>query len=200
MPAPHRPLALPALLVPLLLAATAAQAGSTSIGASYTTERAPDDFTETKSSDWQIDVGHSFDNKFSISGAVKYYDTAGTSDYKVNAQAGIGYTFEFGTFSLTAGAGVGQHFIHSDDPSNFPYYYFTLAGAVPLTDKWTWNAFRLRYRNAFDNANDYNTPEAAMGITYSFNANNSVSLYIERDWTDGQPSYDGIEIGYRYKF
>lgn len=193
-------LACPVLAAALLLGAPAAQAGSTSIGGSYTTERAPDDFTETKSSDWQFDVAHTFDNKFSVSGAVKYYDTAGTSDYRFNAQLGVGYTYDFGAFSLTGGAGIGQHFIQTDDPSNFPYYYFTLAGAVPLNDKWTWNAFRLRYRNAFDNSNDYNTPEAAMGITYSLNAHNTISLYIERDWNDGQPSYDGIEVGYHYKF
>lgn len=197
---PRRRLALPALLAMLPLAPAAALAGSTSIGGAYTTERAPDDFAQTNSSDWQIDVAHSFDNKFSLAGSVKYYDTAGTSNYKVNAQLGIGYTWEIGTFALTAGAGVGQHFIPADDPSNFPYYYFTLAGALPLDEKWTWNVFRLRYRNAFDTSNDYNTPEAAMGVTYRLDARNSVSLYIERDWTDGQPAYDGIEIGYRYTF
>ncbi|MCK0208893.1 hypothetical protein MWN33_12715 [Starkeya koreensis] len=200
MPAPRRLLALVAILAAPTLAPAAALAGSTSIGGAFTTERAVDAFADTTSSDWQIDVAHSFDNKFSLAGSVKYYDTAGTSDYKVNAQFGGGYTWELGTFALTAGAGVGQHFVQDDDPWSFPYYYFTLAGALPLGEKWTWNVFRLRYRNAFDNSNGYNTPEAAMGVTYRVDAHNSVSLYIERDWTNGQPAYDGIEIGYRYSF
>ncbi|MFD2031089.1 hypothetical protein ACFSKM_13805 [Ancylobacter dichloromethanicus] len=67
-------------------------AADTAIGASYTTERVIDDFSATKSSDWQVDITHTFDNKVSIGGAVKYYDTAGTSDSKTNAQIGIGYT------------------------------------------------------------------------------------------------------------
>lgn len=177
-----------------------AAADSTSIGAVFTSERGPDDFGATTGSDWQVDLSHSFDNKVSISGSVKYYDTAGTSDSKTNVQFGIGYTYEIGKLALTGSVGAGQHFIHSDDSTSFPYYYVTLAGSVPITEKWTWNIFRVRYRNAFDSANDYDTPEIATGVNYSIDAHNSVSLMIERDWSDGTASYTGIEFGYRYRF
>lgn len=177
-----------------------ADAGDTSIGATFTTEREPDDFNATKGSDWQVDLSHTFDNKVSLSGSVKYYDTAGTSNWKSNAQFGVGYTYDIGKLALTGTVGIGQHFIQSNDPSDFTYYYVTLAGAVPLNDKWSWTIFRLRYRNAFDTSNNYETPEVATGVAYKFDAHSSVSLFIERDWTDGTASYNGIELGYKYHF
>ncbi|MBS7554785.1 outer membrane beta-barrel protein [Ancylobacter dichloromethanicus] len=179
---------------------TSAVAADTAIGASYTTERVIDDFSATKSSDWQVDITHTFDNKVSIGGAVKYYDTAGTSDSKTNAQIGIGYTVNLEKLALTGSVGVGQHFIHSDDSENFPYYYVSLAGALPINDKWTWNAFRLRYRNAFDSDNDYNTPEVATGVSYKVDGHNSLSLMVVYDWSESEPSYTGLEFGYKYHF
>jgi len=184
----------------LTLAGTTAEAADTSIGATFTTERGPEDFSATTGSDWQFDMAHTFDNKVSISGSVKYYDTAGTTDSKTNVQVGIGYTHEFGKFALTGTVGIGQHFIHSDDSSNFPYYYVTVAGAVPISEKWSWTMFRLRYRNAFDTSNDYDTPEVATGVGYKLDDHHSMSLFIERDWSDGVASYTGVEVGYRYRF
>ena len=184
-----------------LAAATApAAAGSTSIGGAFTTERGPEDFGATTGSDWQLDVAHTFDNKVTLSGSAKYYDTAGTSDWKANLQFGIGYTYDIGKLSLTGTVGIGQHFIQSDGSTDFPYYYLMLAGSTPIDEKWTWNIFRLRYRNAFDTSNDYDTPEIATGVSYSFDPHNSMSVMIERDWSNGNPSYTGIEIGYRYRF
>lgn len=184
----------------LAIGSSAAEAGETSIGGTFTTERAPDDFGATTGTDWQIDAAHTFDNKVSISGSVKYYDTAGTSNSKTNAQIGIGYTYDLGKLALTGTVGIGQHFIHSDDSGSFPYYYITLAGAVPINEKWSWTMFRLRYRNAFDTSNDYDTPEVATGVNFKLDAHNTVSLFIERDWSNGSPSYNGIEVGYHYRF
>lgn len=189
-----------AALASSVTAISDAQAGDTSIGGAFTTERGPHDFGATTGTDWQIDAAHVFDNKVSISGSVKYYDTARTSDSKTNAQIGVGYTYDLGTLALTGTVGIGQHFIHSDDSRSFPYYYLTLAGAVPISEKWSWTMFRLRYRNAFDTSNRYDTPEVATGVSYKIDAHNSVSLFIERDWSNGNPSYNGVEIGYRYRF
>ncbi len=58
----------------------------------------------------------------------------------------------------------------------------------------------LRYRNAFDTANDYNTPEVATGVTFRVDEHNSVSLRLERDWKDEVPSYTAVELGYKYRF
>lgn len=189
-----------ALAALLALAAAPAQAGSTAIGGTVTFERVPDDWSQSKSTDWQVDLSHTFDSKLIVAGAVKYYDTTGTGDYTVNAQGGIGYTHAFGIVALTGMAGIGQHFIENDEPTSFTYYYFTVALDIALNDNWTWNAVAARYRNAFDTANDYDTPELATGITYKIDAANSVSVKIERDWKDGQVSYDAVEIGYKYRF
>lgn len=193
------------LCLGLALAATVhasgpAQAGSTAIGASMTLEREPDDWSASKSTDWQADIAHTFDNKVILGAAVKYYDTSGTANSALNAQGGIGYTQDFGPFSLTGMAGIGQHFIEDDDPTSFTYYYFTVALDIPLGEKWVWNALAARYRNAFDTANDYDTPELATGITWKLDAHNAVSLKIERDWKDGAVSYNAVELGYKYRF
>lgn len=187
-----------ALLV--LLAAAPAFAGSTVIGGTMTTERDPDDFSGTKSTDWDMSLSHTFDNNIVVSGGAKYYDTAHTSDYKVNIQAAVGYTFKIETLSLTGMVGIGQHFIHSDDSSNFPFYYFTFAAEAPITEKVSWTIARLRYRNAFDTDNDYDTPEVATGLNFHLDERNTVTFFIERDWTDGEPAYNGLELGFKHRF
>ncbi|MCJ8141887.1 hypothetical protein MKI84_03070 [Ancylobacter sp. A5.8] len=182
------------------LAVTPAWAGSTTIGGTVTTERDPDHFGTTKSTDWDLSLSHVFDNNVVISGGAKYYDTAHTSDYKVNVQAAIGYTHKFDKLSLTGMAGIGQHFIENDDSSNFTYYYFTVSAEVPLTQSVSWTIARLRYRNAFDTANDYDTPEIATGLNFHLDAHNTLTVFVERDWTDGEPSYNGLEFGFKHSF
>ncbi|MBS9477816.1 hypothetical protein [Ancylobacter radicis] len=191
---------LAALPVLLLLAAGPALAGSTTISGNVTTERVPDDFDATKSTDWGLGVSHTFDNSVIVAVNGKYYDTANTSNYKVNLDTSLGYTHNFGAFSLTGMAGVGQHFIESDDSSSFPYYFFSFAADIPITKQFTWTAVKLRYRNAFDTDNDYNTPEVATGISFWATEHTAVTLFIERDWTDGDVAYNGIELGFKHKF
>lgn len=177
-----------------------ALAGSTSIGGSVTFQRMPDDFDASKSTDWEFDVSHTFDNHVVVNASAKYYDTSSSPDHNTNVQGGIGYTHDFGGFALTGMGGIGQHFISSDDSTDFTYYYFTLAADIPITEKIVWNAVSLRYRNAFDTANDYNTPEVATGVTYRLDGHNSVSLKLERDWKDEKPSATAIQVGYKYRF
>ncbi len=196
--ATHLAAALAAL--PLLAVAMPVRAGRTSIGGAVTFERMPDDFDASKSTDWELNASHTFDNHFIIGAAVKYYDTSSSSDHNTNVQGSLGYTHDFGTFALTGGGGIGQHFISSDDPTSFTYYFFTLAADIPITETIVWNAVSLRYRNAFDTANDYNTPEVATGVTFRVDEHNSVSLRLERDWKDEVPSYTAVELGYKYRF
>ncbi|MBS7540784.1 hypothetical protein [Ancylobacter lacus] len=184
----------------LALPSVAARADSTTIGASVTSERVPGDFTATKSTDWEVTLAHTFDSNLIIAAGVKYYDTANTTDSKTNVQALVGYTHDFGGFALTGMIGAGQHFISADTDSSFPYYVATLAANIPVTDKLVWTAARLRYRNAFDTRDDYNTPEIATGINYRLDAHGTVTLFVTRDWSDGEPNYNGIELGYKHSF
>lgn len=184
----------------LWLPLTPALAGSTTLSGNMTTERAPDDFSDTTGTDWGLGISHTFDSQLILALNGKYYDTANTSDYKVNIDTSIGYSHNFGAFSLTGMAGIGQHFIEADRSKNFPYYFFTVSADIPITKQFTWTALKLRYRNAFDTANDYNTPEVATGISYWATENSAITLFIERDWSDGEVSYDGIELGFKHRF
>ncbi|WAC26773.1 hypothetical protein [Ancylobacter sp. SL191] len=184
----------------LAVSGAPALAGSTTIGGTVTTERAPDDFNATKSTDWEANISHTFDNHVIIAGSVKYYDTAHSTSSKTNVQGAIGYTHDFGGFALTGMAGVGQHFINADEDSSFPYYYFSVAADIKITETISWTAARLRYRNAFDTANNYDTPEVATGINVKLDDHNSLSFFVERDWTDGEASYNGLELGFKHRF
>lgn len=186
----------------LLLGATVtpALADSTVIYGNVTTERLPHDFSDTSGTDWGVGLTHTFDNNFVIALAGKYYDVARTTDYKVNLDASVGYTHNFGAFSLTFMAGAGQHFIDAVRSWSFPYYFFSGSADIPITKQLTWTAIKLRYRNAFDNSNNYNTPEVATGISYWVSEQTAITLVVERDWTHGLPAYDGIELGFKHKF
>lgn len=191
------------LLAAALSAAGAmpALAGSSTIGGAVTFERMPEDFGETRGTDFELNGSHSFDNHVVIGGSVKYYDTTSTDSSTVNTQASIGYNHAFNAyFSLTGSVGIGEHTQLTGSGNDFPYYVFQLAADIALSDRIVWNAVSLRYRNAFDTANDYNTPEVATGVTFKLDEHHSVSATIERDWKDGDASYTGIQLGYRYHF
>ncbi|HEY6633128.1 MAG TPA: hypothetical protein VIZ90_16890 [Rhizobiaceae bacterium] len=183
------------------IAATPANAGGSSIGVSVTSERLPDDFNSLKSTDFEVDASHTFDNHVIIGASLKYYDTAHSGDSTLNIEGTIGYVHSFTDFiSLTASVGVGERFQTSGQGNDFPYYVARLGADVVVTPTITWNAISLRYRNAFDTDNDYDTPEVATGVTFKLDERHSVSAQIERDWKDGEASYTGLQLGYRFHF
>lgn len=185
---PHRP-ALPATatlhaaalaMLAILLAGPAARAGSTTIGFAATSERVPDDFNESKSTDWQVSLSHTLDNGLILGGSVKYYDTSHSDAWKTNVEMTVGSAFELAKgLSIHGNAGVGEHIQSGDDPS-FPYYVFNVGFDVTLTETITWNAVMLRYRNAFDTTNDYDTPEIATGVSFRIDDHNTVTARVER--------------------
>ena len=178
-----------------------ANAGSSTIGAALTSERMPHDFGETRGTDFELNGSHTFDNHVIIGGSVKYYDTTSTHSSTLNVEATIGYVHAFNDiFSLTGSMGVGEHFQTSGTGNDFPYYVFRLGADIVVTPMITWNAVSLRYRDAFDTDNDYNTPELATGVTFKLDEHNSISTRIARDWKDGDASYTGLELGYKYHF
>ncbi|MFK8253169.1 hypothetical protein [Ancylobacter terrae] len=193
-------LAIGGLVAALALPAAPARAGSTTIGFTVTTERVPDDFNESKSTDWQASLSHAFDNGLILGGSVKYYDTSHSDAWKTNVEGTAGTAFDLVKgLSLRVSGGVGEHLQNADNPS-FPYYVFYAALDVTLTPVVTWNAVMARYRNAFDTENDYNTPELATGFSFKIDDNNTVTVRVERDWSDGEVSYNAIELGYKYRF
>jgi hypothetical protein len=57
-----------------------------------------------------------------------------------------------------------------------------------------------RFRDAFDTANDYNTPEVSSGISLKIDDRRSVYTKYYFGWKDGSPDYQGIGFGYRHRF
>ena len=58
----------------------------------------------------------------------------------------------------------------------------------------------VRYRDAFDPNDKYNTPQLATGLTYNVDAQRSISAKIMRNWREGAPSSAGVSLGLRQKF
>jgi len=183
----------------LLTGAAPALAGSSTIGLAVTTERLPDDFNASKSTDWELNGSHTFDNHWLVAGSVKYYDTSHSTASAFNTELDVGYTHTFNDIlTLTGTAGVGTH---SPDPGQtFAFYVFKLNADIKLNDVVTWNAIGLRYRNSFDSADNYDTPEVSTGVSFKLTDQHSVSLRVVRDWKEGDVSYNGIELGYKYHF
>lgn len=178
-----------------------AHAGSSSVGFAITSEREPDDFGKTRGTDFEINGSHTFDNHVSIGASVKHYNTTSTDSSSTNIEGTVGYTLKTSDkTSLTASAGVGGKFQNKGEGKDFPYYVFKAAADVEVAKKITWNALSLRYRNAFDTSNDYDTPEVATGVTFRVDESSSMSFKVSRDWKEGSPSYTGLEIGYKYHF
>lgn len=187
------------VLLPGLAPGAPALAESNSLGIAVTTERAPDDFNATKSTDWQLSYAHSFDNNVILGGSAKYYDTAHTSAYDWNVEGDLGYAWKLDErWTLTGTGAIGGH-LESDGP-DFPYYSITGALALKLTETLSWMIVSYRYRNAFDTAYGYETPELATQLDVRLTPAQSVSFRIERDWKNGEASYNGLELGYKYHF
>ncbi|GAB4073012.1 hypothetical protein KHC28_20675 [Ancylobacter sonchi] len=181
------------------LAAGPAAAGSNVIGLSVASERVPDDFSDTKSTDWQLSYAHTFDNNVSLGGSAKYYDTAHTSAYAWNVEGTVGYTHALNeAWSVGGVAALGSHM--PSGATDFPYYSFTGSLSVKLSPVVTWTVIAARYRNAFDTDYGYETPELGTQLDFRLSDAHSVSVKLERDWKNGDVSYNAIELGYKYHF
>ncbi|WP_267215858.1 hypothetical protein [Chelatococcus asaccharovorans] len=178
-----------------------ARADETAIGANITFERLPDDFAATRGTDVEVNASHTFDNKLIVGGLAKYYDTISSDSSHAIIQITIGYAWSLGDYlTLTANGGIGGHLQLTGSGNDFPYYVFDVGLDVPVTDLLTWNLVSVRYRNAFDTSNDFETPAIATGFSIRLDKQNSISVKIERDWSDGSPEYTGVQIGYTYRF
>jgi len=157
-------------------------------------------------SDWwlRFDLAHAFDDGWSVnmyfqpqrdfhdSGDKWKYYTEGDVSYKVKLND---------YFSLTPKAGIG--YVWGDTgvtPDNDPavYYAFYLAGDLNFSKNWTWNAFNVRYRNAFEF--EWETPKVTTGITYTFNDYSSLYVNAGYGWKNGNPDKISFAVGGKIKF
>ena len=184
-----------------LSAVGVAGAGETLIQAEIGSDRDPYDFADPTSTKYELTIYHTFDNGVVVTGMGEVSETLFSTSVSENLEATAGFTRRFNTaFSMTGRLGVGELFQGADDGGDFPYYVFYLSANLDLTKKFTWNAVMLRYRNAFDTANDYDTPEVATGVTYKLNDHNWILAKVSRSWQDGAPHDTGVTLGYQYGF
>jgi len=54
-----------------------------------------------------------------------------------------------------------------------------------LNQDITWNVISYRFRDAFNNNDDYHTPQVATGVTFKLDAQSSISAKIMRNWREG---------------
>ena len=189
------------LLLSLVAAGIAgpALADSNVIGIGVTSERVPGHLDDTKSTDTQLSYSHTFDNNVSVGGSAKYYDTAHSDAYAWNLEGTLGYSHALDeAWSLAGVAALGSHM--PSGSTDFPYYSFTGSLNVKLSPVVTWTVIAARYRNAFDTSYNYETPELSTQLDFRLSAAHSVSVKLERDWKEGDVSYDAIELGYKYHF
>jgi hypothetical protein len=181
--------------------ANLAAAGETLIRAEIGSNRDPYDFADPTSNKYELTVFHTFDNGVLITGMGEVSQTLFTPSFNENLEGTVGYTQRFNTaFSMTGRVGVGELFEDSDDGGDFPYYVAYLSADLNLTAKFAWNVVSLRYRNAFDTANDYDTPQIATGVTYKLDDHNWILAKVSRSGQDGEPHDTGVTLGYQYGF
>jgi outer membrane autotransporter protein len=120
----------------------------------------------------------------------------GTGDTTNRVETGLTQGFEIPglVFKPYVRAAVGQQFVTGDD---FSYYSVEPGVRMPLTNKLT-GRVAYRYRNAFDNANQFETNTARLGLEYAINKNHSLGLGYDRIYGDSKAN--GVNVGYNIRF
>lgn len=182
-------------------ASGSASAGDTTLTVRATTDRQAGDFALPKDTSYEFEAAHAFDGGL-VAGASATYTTDAFSPIDDgNLEATLGYRARFDSvFSATARAGVGEHFQGEAEGGDFPYYVFYVAADLKLSKRVTWTAVAFRYRNAFDAANDYDTPQLATEIAYRLDKHNTVSTKLAGNWSNGAYSSTGLSIAYTFGF
>jgi len=163
---------------------------------------------------FKFSVSHTFENNFV--GGVSFqptFKTGGKTQFY--GEATLGYKIKLtDTFTLTPSLGLGYTWHDtgivkgSDTNSQLPYYALYLAGDWKLNKQWTWNAFNLRYRNAFNAT--WETPKLTTGVTYNIDTYNAVYANFGYSWKKAETTkapYDQLAadkfnfaIGYKHSF
>jgi hypothetical protein len=197
----HR-LSIPAAGLALALgAAGSACAGGTTLTVRATTDRQPGDFALPKDTSYEFAVAHAFDGGLIVGGSTTYTDPAFEGTSTTNVEGTVGYRARFSSvFSATATAGVGEHFQSPEEGVDFPYYLLKVTAAIELGKRVTWTAVSFRYRNAFDPANDYDTPQLATEIAYRLDKHNTVSAKLAGNWSNGAYASTGLSVAYTLGF
>jgi hypothetical protein len=197
MPTLYRPLLMLVVCVALM---SKAMAQSTTIGVETLLDRAPDNLSEPKDTKFQVNGEHAFANGVALGGSFEpEITTSGVWTY--NLEGTLGYGFKLtDRISLGGSAGVGERFEPASSGGDFPYYVLRVRADIDLSERWSWNVITYRYRDAFNTANSYNTPQLSTAITLKIDNRSSVYTKYFYDWQEGSPNAQGFGFGYKYHF
>jgi len=119
--------------------------------------------------------------------------------YNLEGTLGYGLKLTHGV-SLSGSAGVAERFQPATSGGDFPYYVLRVRADIDLSERWSWNVITYRYRNAFDTANNYDTPEVSTAITLKIDNSSFIYTKYFFNWQNGPPDTQGFGIGYKYRF
>jgi hypothetical protein len=180
---------------------SSAIAGDWTIGVETAFDRDPRDFSEPKATKIQVNAERTFANGAALGGSFQPQIKADSGEVSYNLEVTFGYTWKVTRVGSVGGsAGIGEKFQQESSGGNFPYYVLRVRADIDLSERWSWNVITYRFRDAFDTANDYNTPEVSSGISLKIDDRRSVYAKYYFGWKDGSPDYQGIGFGYRHRF
>lgn len=162
--------------------------------------------------DWYFkpSLSYTFANNFVLGGS--FQDTLRPNDEDAGYQleSTLGYKWKVApNFTLTPAVGLGYAFGRAKiDPTDAEadawYWLVSLAADLKLSQKWTWNAFNVRWRDAFDY--DWATPKVTTGITYAITPTDSVYTNVGYGWKENtntgdlDPDKVNWAVGYKHAF
>jgi hypothetical protein len=189
------------MLVACVALTSQAIAQNTTIGVETLFDRTPDNFDEPKATKFQVNAARTFANDVVLGGSFEPQVKAGSGEVSYNLEATLGYGWKLNHIaSLGGGVGVGERFQQESSGGDFPYYVLRVRADIDLSERWSWNVITYRFRDAFNTANDYNTPEVSTAITLKIDNSRSVYAKYYYAWKEGDPDNQGIGFGYKHKF
>ena len=150
-------------------------------------DRAPDDFNELKATKFQVNAARTFANSAILGGSFEPQIKADTGEASYNLEGTLGYAWKLNPIaSLGGSVGVGERFQQVSSGGNFPYYVLRVRADIDLSERWDLNVITYRFRNAFNTANDYDTPEISAPLL-KIDHSHSVYAKYYYAWKDGSP-------------
>ena len=148
-----------------------------------------------------MNAGHTFANDVVLGGSFQPQVKAGSGEVSYNLEATLGYGWKLNQIaSLGGSVGVGERFQQESSGGDFPYYVLRVRADIDLSARWSWNVITYRFRDAFNTANDYNTPEVSTTLTWKIDGSHSVDAKYYYAWKEGSPDNQGICFGYKFRF
>jgi hypothetical protein len=198
MPSPFRQLF---VLVACVALTSQAMAENWTIGVETLFDRAPDDFSDPKATKFLVSAARTFANSVVLGGSFEPQIKADTGEASYNLEGTLGYAWKLNHIaSLGGSVGVGERFQQESSGGNFPYYVLRVRADIDLSERWSWNVITYRFRNAFNTANDYETPEISSALVLKIDHSHSVYAKYYYAWKDGSPDNQGLGFGYKYNF